>query len=308
MKHFHAFQARLGFATLAAGLLFASQVGSAAADIHPSSYVTKTVTVTVASAGTGAATATCPSGDLVITGGAYWHPTNSTTSDPSLYTHIDSSSPTTNLSGWYVTGTNSTTQSLQLTAIAQCLPKSALGSYTVLKREVVVDPDRPGNADLKCKSGQLVVAGGGTWHKPGKNPKAGLSAHLSTSSPDSSASGWSVAGANLGASILDLRVLALCVPASIVSGSYPGHPVSITALNYGQFADTYLQCPANELAVAGGVVWSHGDGGPDTDSRNVIESSSVTADGTQWYAAMRFADVRLGGSESYRVSVDCLNE
>lgn len=306
MKHLNAFQTRLGLAVMGAGVMFASQVGSVAAVVHPSSYVTKTATAIVASAGTGAATATCPSGDVVVTGGAYWHPTTSDASDPTLATSISSSSPQTNLSGWYANGFNQSNQSMKLTVVAQCLPKSALGSYTILKREVVVDPNRPGNADLTCKSGQAVVEGGGVWHKPGKNPKPGLFGFLSTSMPDASTTGWSVAGWSSSASDLDLRVVAVCVPLAIISGGYTGIAVNLAA-SYGNASERYQACPANKLAVAGGVEWGHGDGTPDTDVRNVIESSSVSADGSEWYAAVRFTDGRVA-TEFYTVKVYCLSQ
>ena len=55
MNHFKAIQWKLGFAALAAGVLVATQVGSAAAAIQLGSYVTKTATVTVANANNGVA-------------------------------------------------------------------------------------------------------------------------------------------------------------------------------------------------------------------------------------------------------------
>lgn len=308
MKHLNAFQPRLGLAVLGAGVMFASQVGSVAAVVHPSSYIQKAATVTVASGASGTATATCPSGDLVVTGGAYWHPTNSSTSSPTINTSVSSSSPQTNLSGWYATGVNQSTQSMQMTVTADCLPKSALGKYTVLKREVLVDPNRPGNADLACKSGQLVIAGGGVWHKPGSNPKPGLAAHLTTSDPDLNATGWSVAGTNTGSTVLDLRVVAVCVPSSMLFGAYTGRAVN-SAVSYGGVSERYQACPSNTLAVAGGVEWTRGGTTPDTDVQNAIESSSVTGDGAEWYAAVRFSDSRLSGdNEFYEVTVYCLSE
>ena len=187
------------------------------------------------------------------------------------------------------------------------MEKSALGKYTVVKREIVVDSNRPGNADLKCKSGQKVVAGGGAWHKAGKNPSPSLSANVTSSSPDSTESSWSVAGFNTSPSVLDLRVVAVCVPASMISGGYAAGGSSFP-VQYGHQAEQYIGCrTANELAVAGGVSWGYGLNQPDTDTTNQIESSSITADGTEWYAAVRNSDTRRSESEQVAWFVLCVS-
>jgi len=303
---------RLIVALMAASVLAPLHAGTAAAAISHGAYKTKQASIVVAPGASGAVTASCPTGYLVLTGGAYWHPLNTTVSDPSIYTTLRSSSPTSKLTGWYGTGINHHNQSMQLTAVAQCMPKAAFGTYSVLKRDVVVDPSRPGNADLHCKSGQTVIEGGGAWHKPGLAPKAGLNAHLTTSIADfaTQAHGWSVAGFNESTIVLDLRVIVVCVPSAIVGGTatnhYDGGLNSSKSAIGGDVRETYANCDAGQRAVAGGVAWGYLST-PDTDTRNEIEGSTIASQGTFWYGAGRYTDQRAPTNALYfTVLVLCL--
>ncbi len=289
LSHRHAAMAA---GVMAISSLLATATG-AAATIQPGSYVTKTASITVAAGGNGAATAMCPSGDFVVTGGMYWHPTSSDISDPSLYTTLRSSGPKPDLSGWYATGANNTGQGLTMTAVAQCLPKSSLGKYTLLTRDVVVDPGFPGNANLRCKSGQQVLTGGAAWHRPGEKPKPGLAGYITSSSPFGKTS-WLTVGRNGGSGTsLNMRVTALCVPVAILGSGYGFiNFSSIGVLHTGDTVEHYTPCPAGKHMVAGGANWGYAGGGADSDTGDTIESSSITADGSAWYASGRKSDAR----------------
>ena len=286
LSHRHAASAA---GALAISLLLATATG-AAAQIHPGSYVTVFHTTTVAAGHAGAATATCPTGNRAITGGAYWHRSGQN-GDPALLAVLRSSAPTSDMLGWYTAGANDSAETLYLTTTVQCLPKNTVGSFTVKSREVTVDPVRPGNADLRCGAGQKVMSGGGVWHKPGQAPKAGLIGRLTGSIPDTDGNGWTVIGRNDGTSILNLRVTALCVSSSVI-----GAATSDTFFVPGSFNGTpehYLVCPTGTLAIGGGYYWTHqtyAGGLMNFDTRNTIVSSTVTGDGTSWYAGARNTD------------------
>lgn len=282
---------RLAAAGVFAAAALAATAGPAAAVIHPGSYTTGFKTVTVATGQAGAATASCPSGKLAVTGGAYWHRSGAN-GDSTLKVQLRSSTPTSDGLSWYASGKNNATETLYLTTVVQCLPKTSTGTYTAKVREVVVDPNRPGNADLRCNAGQKVVSGGGLWHVAGQGPKAGLSGRLIGSVPDSDGNGWTVIGRNDGASILNMRVILICAPSSVfgagvtsdtyfVPGSYPGT------------ADHYLACPTGSRVISGGFYWTHqtyAAGLMNFDTKNTIVSSTVTGDGTAWYVGAQATD------------------
>ena len=265
-------------------VLLLSVPGGAAAVVHPGGYQTVFNSVTVADHQTGAVTAHCPTGQLLVTGGAYWHIANGN-GDISLNAYLESSAPTADATGWFATGRNSSGQSLDLTAVAQCLSKTSVGKYSVKSREVTVDPGRSGNADLRCSAGQSAVIGGVVWHKPGKAPKATLDAAVNTSFPDGGAAGWSASGFNLSTAPLQLRVILLCLPYANLGASYTA---KARALPNGTVAvETYLACDGGTLAVGGGVSWAPASNPYDyyMEFRNWILNSTPTGDGTAWYAA-----------------------
>jgi len=246
----------------------------------------------------------------MLTGGAYWHQTNQN-GDPSLNAWILSSAPTSDSKGWYVTGRNVSGMSLDLTTVVKCLAQNVVGTYSTRAREVTVDAHRSGNADLRCKSGQKVVTGGGVWHKPGAQPKPIAAANLSMSFPDTDQGGWSAAGHNDGASQLILRVTAFCVPASVLGATYVAKHqlVFVNSFSYGQ---SYVPCDSGDLAASGGLWWggeSVNPGDPDgfanTDTHAVITSSVETGDSTSWYGAGRNADSRWNNA-GLVVDVLCL--
>lgn len=291
-----------GLALVAACVLMTSQVATATAAINNSSVVTHKATTMVADGASGAATAHCPSGDLVETGGAYWHPTTTDVSDPTLNAYLRSSAPLTNLAGWYASGINESGQDMNLTTVVRCVPQAQLGTHTLKTREVTVDPNRPGNADLHCPSGETAIAGGGVWHKPGGSAKPGLAAYLTTDIADDAfhgvAPGWTVAGWNASTLVIDLRVIVLCVSTGVLTTGFGGGGGGGSE-TYGQTEQRYDQCGGSSKILSGGVLWGYPGDIPDTDTQNVIESSVPEANGSGWYSAVRFTDGRRQGTAEF---------
>lgn len=283
-----------------AGALLIASAGTAAAVVHPASLVTETHSTTAASMTVVTSTAMCPNGDRMLTGGAYWH--RSGENGAPLYAWILSSAPTADAQGWYVTGRNDQDETLVLTTLVKCLPQSAVGTYTVKTREVTVDPHHAGNADLRCKSGQKVITGGGVWHRPGAKPRPIAMAHLSMSFPDTLEAGWTAVGRNDGDSPLVLRVTAFCLPTSVLGAEYVEKQRTLKVYQSG-WDEAYVQCDPGALAVSGGTWWGGSDltaGNPDywsnPDMRALITSSAETGDSTSWYAGSLNVDLRFSSA------------
>jgi hypothetical protein len=298
VRQYLGFAARTLSASVVALAMIFSVAGGAEARINPGSEATRTRTVTVSAAAIyGGRTVKCPRGDRIVNGGAYWH-RHGQNGEPGLISWIGSSSPTPDGRGWYATGVNKTglgqsPEALDFTVVAHCLPASTLGAYTVRTREVIVDPDRSGNADLKCPSGELAVTGGATWHRPGHAPETKVDGYVTSSVPDVTRhSGWSVAGWNPGPGVLRLTVMVLCLPVSVLGSGYDVH-FSIQPANTSASVEGYLACPLGERVVAGGSYWAYADGDIFTETTAVVISSSATADGTAWYAAGSANDSRV---------------
>ena len=292
-------------ASAAATVLLFTSASGGAAQIVGSNLNYREKTVTVAAGAAVAATANCPSGQKMVTGGAYFHPTTSRVSDPTLSTEIRSSAPKLDQTGWYATGKNKAGVTLAFTTSVKCLPKSAIGTYTVRKREVTVDGHRPGNADLKCKTGQIAVAAGGAWHKPGLNPKPGLNARVTFSMPDFRAEGWSVGGQNDSSSTLVLRVTVYCVPTSVLGGGYTSSSGAGVPMLPGTALEVYQACGVGTYAIAAGVGWGYdGSSSLGFDIANTIQSSGPTDYGTDWYFSVRSTDSRFAQT-TLSVTVYC---
>jgi hypothetical protein len=275
------------------------------AQIHPGNYFTKSKTAGVASGTNVARSVKCPTGDRALTGGAYWHRTGQN-GDPSLKAAIFSMAPTLDGRGWYATGGNRVAETLDFTVTVQCLPGPSVGAYSLRRREVIVDPGRSGNADLKCASGQKVVMGGGVWHRPGHNPDPDLPALVTGSAPDNAGDGWSVAGRNEDSAALRLRVTTFCVPTATVGSGY--HVKTFThVMVVGERFEEYLTCPHNERALGGGEFWTYSPNLPEwnSDIHAAVLSSSVTADGKAWYASAWMTDPHVDQA-GFNVQVICL--
>jgi hypothetical protein len=270
-----------------------------AAAINPANYTTRSASVLVADDGNGAATAQCPTGQKAVTGGASWIP-DGLYSEDSLYlldAYLRSSVATADGGAWYAAGHNQSGQSLYLSVVVYCLPKSALGTYVTKTREVTVDPGRSGNATLTCKSTQVAINGGAAWHKPGEPPKAGLVGFLSTSRPESSGRAWVVAGQNEGASILMLQVRVSCIPRTSVGGCC-GSSTYLTFANVFDMVKRSGTCQGG-FALTGGSSWDYDaiggnfQGFINTDSRGHIQSSTLGPAGLSWYTAGAQSDILL---------------
>lgn len=304
MPSIHALGTRLGVAAPLGLALILATAGDVAAQIYPGNYVTQVKTTVVGGGLRRAVTVMCPSGHRMVTGGGYWHRSGEN-GNSSLQAFLLSSAPTSNGRGWYVTGWNASSETLELTSVLQCLAETSVGSYSIVSRDVTVDPGRSGNADVKCGSGKVALAGGAVWHKPGAKPKANLDAYLTTSTPDNLLKGWTAAGRNYSLTSLRLLATAFCIPPSRIVGYEIASVIGY--INRDQTFNVYEQCPAGKYAIGGGVAWGFAED-PFTDTRNPIVSSSITGDGTSWYAAGQFNDLREHPTNrmAYTVTAVCL--
>ncbi len=232
-----------------------------------------------------------------MTGGVSWLPTG-LYNEETLYlldAYVRSSTPTADANGWYASGANRSGQTLALVVNVECLPKGAVGSYSLKTRQVTVDPGRSGVAELKCKTGQVPVGGGGAWHKPGQATKAGLNAFLTSSRPDIPGRSWLVAGHSDATVILILQVRVLCVS----KASIPGCCGSATYISFANFTQ---QLKATGTCIqgrplTGGYFWnydSHSGTLPrdvNTDSRAHVQSSTLANGGQAWYLAGAMTDI-----------------
>ncbi len=179
------FLSRFALATVGADLMLAANFGVASAALNNSGYATVTKDVSVPpNDEAGAATAKCPTGYVVVSGGAYWHAPNSSTPAGWHGAYLESSAPTKSATGWYASGRNfNHTNTWVLRVTAQCLPQSAVGAYTVKTREVIVDGQRSWQRDGLVQARPIgrgrrwCVAPGGpqSQREPGRLPDCFLS-------------------------------------------------------------------------------------------------------------------------------------
>ncbi len=257
----------------------------AAARIHPENEVPKQKTIEVANGVRNGTTAKCPNGDRVVTGGAYWHEPNQV-GDATLDASIDSSAPEDNAKGWSASGINASGGALQLTVVAQCLASHSFPAYTVLTRDVSVDPGRSGNAELRCKSSQGIVSGGAVWEMSGQQPDASLPGRLTGSLPDA-LNRWSVSGRNEGSKTIQMHVTALCA-ASVGSYEYTGS----TPVTQSSTVNLYRNDCDSDYVLGAGAGWEYSDAPNDlaTDTTAAIRGLSVTGDGHSLYIAAAETD------------------
>ncbi len=261
-------------------LLIVATSGLATAVFHPGEYVAVHRGRTIQSVKEGLVRVACPSGDRVVSGGAYWH-RQGQNGDPTLNAVIVSSSPSTDTLGWFAVGANQDNEPLVFTVEAQCLPRGSIGKYHVFTADRTVAAHTTVEAQPLCPSGEVVVTGGAAWHRTGHAPASGLSAELTTSVRWES---WDAAGYNTGSSPLHLLVTSLCRPLAAVGSAVLESDTRTLA--YGASAEIYLACASGYRIVGGGVYWTQsGSEVKDGQVRAAILSSTPTGDGTSWYGS-----------------------
>jgi hypothetical protein len=243
----------------------ASMPVPAGAAIDPGGYVIRTRSIEVESTNPGleGGSVGCGKGRRVVTGGAYWH-LGSAGPDPLLNAYLASSAPKPNGKGWFAAGINWSSDTLILEVVAYCLPKSAVGSYTVRTVDRTVDDNDFRSATPRCGNGRRAVTGGAYWLDGDGSPSTTIEGYLRSSTPLPSPNGWWANGySDVGTHTL--RAIVLCRPASAV-GPYTGETRDV-AIDEEESKLLTRSCGNGKRAVPGGAFW-HEEG---KDRNPVIE-------------------------------------
>lgn len=156
-------------------------------------YAVKTKNFSIDNTQFGGSYLSCPKGDRVVTGGAFWHASGSGTPLPSGG-FITNSTPTTDGKGWYATGQNSAGSTADLEEVALCLPAKQLGKYAVKTHNFTVSPQKFGGGSLSCPKGSRITAGGAFWHARGSGKPVARLGYIANSSPTGHGKGWYATG------------------------------------------------------------------------------------------------------------------
>ncbi len=253
----------------------------AGAQLHPGSYTLKTVDLNVSAQSSGGGYLACPTGQRIVSGGAYWHqPGQGPDASNPAGNSLGSSTPTTDGKGWYADGGTEGAQQLTITAL--CLPRSQVGKYT-LKTVDLSSSDTAGGY-LACPTGQRIVSGGAYWHAPGQGPDpSSVDDWIGSSTPTTDGKGWYADGFT--DSARQLTITALCLPKQQI-GTYTLKTVNLNTGADGGRAGGYLKCPKKQRIVSGGAYWHPPGQGPAPSSAGTDQmgSSTATTDGKGWYA------------------------
>jgi hypothetical protein len=158
-------------------------------------YAVRTKDFTVSPQQFGGNYLSCPKGDRIVTGGAFWHASGSGTPSPDGG-FLTNSTPTTDGKGWYATGQNGSGATLDLEEVALCLPSKQVGKYTVKTHNFTVSNQKFGGGKLSCPKGARVVAGGAFWHAKGSGKPVARLGYIANSTPVSRGKGYYATGEN----------------------------------------------------------------------------------------------------------------
>jgi Bacterial Ig-like domain len=201
-----------------------------------------TVTQEFARNGSGLAGGTlrCPEGTTVLSGGVDW-------SNTSRGRRIDYSTPitdgTTQGTGWYVAGYSDVSGVLGIEL--RCVSSSLLGSEYAEADDTRASSPGVGTAQAVCTTGYRLLTGGAA---PAGTKNPGAYQGFSSVSGPLDARHWPVQGYQYGGAVL--RALALCVPASTVSGSFTQRPPTLTTANSGSVTFTAADSAGENLTFA----------------------------------------------------------
>ena len=271
--------------------------------IHPNGFVMRHKDVHVGADSVNSATATCPSGDRVVNGGAYW-----LGSPPSLgHSWLGSSFPTADLKGWTASGAREFS-ARDLRVVVTCAPSSALPAYTVVVgRTNIPNRSQEKQKAVYCPANTAVVTGGTVFEKldSSRKPKPGLSGITTGSGALNGAIGWIGLGRNIGGLVgtqqpMRLRVIAVCAKASKVGtyqvrgGNFPSDATTGGAAN----------CDSGYGAVAGIAYWhASANGNTDPGLPGELIDSYPKLNGNGWVA---HGYGTSGGDPEFSVIVFCV--
>jgi hypothetical protein len=155
-------------------------------------YKVKTTTFQLGSDQVGGGYAQCPSGSRIVAGGAYIP--NASTDD--LITGL---SPKLQADGFYGAAFNSSSQTLPLVVVAECLPKGTLAligannlkPYQLVTQTQSLAGGGRGGGYVACPTGERIISGGAYFDVGGGGPSPTDKApYLSGSSAKLQANGW----------------------------------------------------------------------------------------------------------------------
>ncbi len=173
-------------------------------------YKVKTHNFVVSGGSVGGGYVKCAKGERVVSGGAFWHASGSSTPMPEAGA-IYSSTPTTDGKGSYATGYSQTVGNLDLEGVALCLPSKAVGHYTVKTHNFTVPSFSVAGGYVNCAKGERVVSGGAFWHASGSSTPIPDAGPIQNSAPTTNGKGWYATGRDLTTGALDLQEVALCL-------------------------------------------------------------------------------------------------
>jgi hypothetical protein len=231
-------------------------------------YVTKTKSFTPTAQGFARGTVSCPTGDVVVAGGAYWYVPGQPLSPSDAYAVFLLANLPSSTTTWLAAGFTAY-KGFELAITVQCLPKSTVGIYSIAKTKLAraastTSSDEIAAGYLACPKGQRVVTGGAGWWSTLQNgfvyADAGAS-NLSSSSPTLSKDGWYAAGYQLkGGSSDRLEVVVMCRPLSAV-GTIAARTFDFDPTH--QDLGGYVYCPTGQWVVSLGGFWHRTNQSPD---------------------------------------------
>jgi hypothetical protein len=254
----------------------------AAAGIDPGGYVIRTMDVVLPddTPGLDGARLPCGTGLRIVTGGAFLHVPGGGP-DPMLNAYLSSSAPTRDAKGWFAAGINWGPGEVLLRIVAYCLPKAAIGSYTIVTSEGTPAHGAYADRDRRCPAGQRVVTGGGLWHRSGVRSSTDVEGYLRSSAPDGDARGWYSVGYNDDTDP-SFTVIALCRAAGKI-GAYSMRRLDVPVGTDEADGDR-VDCPAGSRAIPGGAFWHRAGEARDPGLATWLRASAPQAGGKRWYA------------------------
>lgn len=146
---------------------------------------------------------TCGRGKRIVTGGAFWNPTDGGAA-PTGADNLFRSGPRDG-SRWVASGFAFGSPDDILRIVLLCRPAASLGSVSLRTRDLTGGSDRDGS--VSCPAGKRAIAGGVDWIEDGTPIPAGGS--MTSSSVRSTRTGWYTAGDTGPDTIMRLRVICI---------------------------------------------------------------------------------------------------
>jgi hypothetical protein len=217
------------------------QAGATAAETNsaaiPSGYtIVHSSQVTVASGVQGAVSVQCPSGTVVLGGGA-------STSSRNLAVNLGGSHPLTNGTGWGAAVNNGSGATIRASAWAVCAAKPS--GYMIVSKSASDPAASENGATANCPSGSKALGGGGVTSP--STTSVSLNSSYALIIVGTSAAGWTLSVNNASSVTGTLQVFAVC-------GKISGYHIQKTSLRIPAGADAKQTafCPSG-VVLGGGV-------------------------------------------------------